>query len=45
MMDILFTQVGFWSAFTILFIFGFMGYFVWKVYKLSGEAPKDHTSS
>lgn len=44
MTDILFSQVGFWSIFTLLFIFGFMGFFAWKVYKLSGETPKEYVS-
>ncbi len=37
MKEILFSQVGFWSVFTIAFIFVAMGYFIYKMVKLSGE--------
>ncbi len=37
MKEIVFSQVGFWSVFTLLFIFVFMGFFIYKMVKLSGE--------
>lgn len=38
MKEILFSQMGFWSAFTIVFIFIAMGYFVFKMVQLSGQS-------
>jgi hypothetical protein len=35
MKDILFSQIGLWSVFTLLFIFAAMAYFVYKMVKLS----------
>ena len=43
MKEILLSPVGFWSAFTLAFIFLFMGYFVYKMFKLSGEGGKGKT--
>jgi hypothetical protein len=40
MKEILFSQIGFWSAFTILFILVVMAWFVYKMVKLSGEKPQ-----
>ena len=39
MKDLLMTEMGFWSAFTILFIIVLMTWFVIKVNKLSKEKP------
>jgi hypothetical protein len=39
MLDILFSQIGFWSVFTILFIFAFFGWGIVKVNKLSKLPP------
>ncbi len=43
MKEILFSPIGYLSMFTLLFIFVFMGYFVYKMVKLSGE--KKHTAN
>lgn len=40
MKELLFSQMGFWSAFTILFIFAAMGYFIYKVAQLSSAKQK-----
>jgi len=37
MKEILFSQIGFWSTFTILFILAGMAYFVYKMVQLSGK--------
>jgi len=37
MKEMLFSQMGFWVVFTMLFMFGFMGYFIYKMVRLSGE--------
>jgi hypothetical protein len=37
MKELLYSQMGFWSAFTLLFIIIVMGYFVYKMIKLSGS--------
>lgn len=41
MKDILFSQIGFWSIFTLLFIIAAMAYFVYKMVKLSKEKQVD----
>jgi hypothetical protein len=40
MRDLLFSQMGFWSAFTLLAIVGVMSYFLYKMIKLSGKQKK-----
>ncbi len=35
MKDLLFTPMGFWTVFTLAFIIILMGYFVYKVMRLS----------
>lgn len=40
MKEIIFSQIGLWSIFTIVFIFAFMGYFLTKMIKLSGDKDK-----
>ncbi len=43
MKEILFSQIGLWSAFTILFIFAGMSYFIYKMVTLSGKKePSAH---
>jgi F0F1-type ATP synthase membrane subunit b/b' len=37
MKELMFSQTGFWVVFTMLFMFVFLGYFVYKMVKLSGE--------
>jgi hypothetical protein len=37
--DIIFSEAGFWSIFTIVFIFAFFGYLGLKVSKLVHEEP------
>ena len=39
MKELLFSQMGFWSAFTLIFILAVMGWFFYKVMKLSKESP------
>lgn len=39
MKDLLMSEMGFWSAFTILFVLVVMSWFFYKVIKLSGEKP------
>ncbi len=41
MKDLLMSQMGFWTAFTILFILVVMAWFFYKVAKLSGEKPQN----
>lgn len=41
MSDLLMSQMGFWTAFTIIFIFGVMAWFIYKVAKLSGQKPPE----
>ncbi len=41
MSDLLMSQMGFWTAFTILFILLVMGWFIYKVTKLSGQKPPE----
>ena len=45
-MEILKSEMGFWSAFTIVFILVAMGYFVVKMVQLSGkkQVPLDTTT-
>jgi len=45
MKELLMSQMGFWTAFTILFILVVMGWFFYKVAKLSAEKPKEHNDS
>lgn len=40
MKEIIFSEIGLWSIFTIAFIFAFMGYFLVKMIKLSGDKSK-----
>lgn len=40
MKEILLSPIGLLSAFTLVFIFVFMGYFVYKMVKLSGEKKR-----
>ncbi len=40
MKEIIFSQIGLWSIFTLVFIFAFMGYFLVKMIKLSGDKSK-----
>lgn len=40
MKEILFSEIGLWSVFTLVFIFGFMGYLLVKMIKLSGDKSK-----
>ncbi len=37
MKDILFSQIGFWSAFTIIFMIVVLGWFFMKMVKLSKQ--------
>ena len=39
MKEMMFSQMGFWVTFTIVFMFVFLGYLVYKMVKLSGEKP------
>jgi hypothetical protein len=39
MKDLIMSQMGFWSAFTMLFMFGVMGWFIYKMVKLSKQKP------
>ncbi len=39
MKEMLMSQMGFWSAFTIVFILVLMSWFIYKMYKLSGQKP------
>lgn len=41
MADLLMSQTGFWTAFTMIFMFVVMGWFVYKVAKLSGKKPPE----
>ena len=41
MTDLLMSQMGFWTAFTIIFMFVVMGWFIYKVVKLSGQKPPE----
>lgn len=41
MSDLLMSPMGFWSAFTIIFMFVAMGWFIYKVTKLSGQKPSE----
>ncbi len=41
MRDLLMTQMGFWTAFTIIFIIVVTGWFIYKVAKLSGQKPPE----
>jgi F0F1-type ATP synthase membrane subunit b/b' len=40
MKDLLFSQMGFWSVFTLVAIIAVMGYFLYKAIKVSGEQKK-----
>ena len=40
MKELLYSQMGFWSAFTLLFIIILMSYFVYKMVKLSGKKDR-----
>lgn len=40
MKDLLMSQMGFWTAFTIIFIFGVMVWFIYKLNKLSKLPPQ-----
>lgn len=39
MSNLLMSQTGFWTAFTIVFIVLVMAWFIYKVAKLSGQKP------
>ena len=39
MKDMFMSQTGFWTAFTIIFILVLMAWFIYKMYKLSGQKP------
>lgn len=39
MSDLLLSQTGFWTAFTMIFMFVVMGWFIYKLTKLSGQKP------
>jgi len=41
MSDLLMSQMGFWTAFTIIFILAVMAWFIYKVAKLSGQKPPE----
>ena len=45
MFDLLMSQMGFWTAFTIIFIFVVMAWFIYKVAKLSGQKPSEQKNN
>lgn len=42
MTDIIMSPIGFWSLFTLVFIFIVMGWFIYKMVKLSGQKTQDN---
>lgn len=45
MVEIMMSEMGFWVVFTMLFMFAFMGFVLYKMVKLSGEKAPTVTDS